>query len=471
MTSSQQTTKTSFQVHTFGCKVNTYDSGLIQARIQKDLGWRAIAGNSMAGNPVVANSMVANSENPESVGGRPQVHILNTCAVTAEASKEAVRQARRIKSKNPFALVVATGCAAQVDSSLLADSPAIDLVVANSHKMSLPFLIDQFQKGSKSQKLFKSNIFRKSDTEPGGGIELGHTRSFLKIQDGCNSFCSFCIIPYARGTSRSLSILDLVDRIRSLEALGTQEVVLTGVHIGDYRDPVTGLGLEDLLEQILRRTNLPRIRLTSLEPIEVSERLLDLFQNARVMPHFHMSIQAANDQVLRLMKRQYGQKEVLRALERISLRVPGAFVGMDVIAGFPSETEEQFQDTYQALRSSPWSKLHVFPYSERSGTKALLLEAVPREVRHRRAKILRELSQQRLSSVLFRQPGTIKRGLELKNSAEAYQEALSEDYFSLRVLPSSDFELSATPLDPGAIREFRVVAVHEGQESLYVEPL
>ena len=398
----------SYQVHTFGCKVNTYDSGLIQ-------------------------------KNLDSSGLKLQdgvkIHVLNTCAVTAEATKEAVRTIRRIKSKEPFATVVVTGCAAQVDTGSFSELPGADLVVANSHKGLLPSLLDQYFKGTLKEKVFKSNIFRKEDLEMGGGVEKSHTRSFLKIQDGCNSFCSYCIIPYARGKSRSIPILELVERIHKLQSEGVQEVVLTGVHIGDYEDTSSGkkLVLEDLVETLLARTMMPRFRLSSLEPVEITDRLLDLYQNKRMCAHFHMSIQSAETETLKQMKRQYTQEDVKIALKKIEARVPNAFVGMDVIVGFPTETEEQFEETYKTLAELPWTKIHVFPYSERPGTKAaVLMEQIPRHVRANRAQKLRELSLHRYQAEALKQKDLPKMALILKKQAKGGARGLSRDYWPLK---------------------------------------
>ena len=281
-----------YKVHTFGCKVNSYDSGLIQ--------------NGLAGDGFAASE-------------QPDIHILNTCAVTAEASKEAVRQIRRLKSKNPFAKVVVTGCAAQVDTGMFENLPGADLVVANSHKSRMAEIIRGHYNGRLKQKVFKSNIFRKEELEAGGGIESSHTRSFLKIQDGCNSFCTYCVIPFGRGKSRSIKIADLVQRIRELEMAGHREVVLTGVHIGDYRDGEKAI--EDLVESVLAKTKISRIRLTSLEPPEVTDRLLELYADERMCAHFHMSIQSATSKVLRDMKRQYDASAVEKSLLEIEKRV------------------------------------------------------------------------------------------------------------------------------------------------------
>lgn len=407
-----------YQVHTFGCKVNTYDAGLIQ----KNLNAHGFA-------PMISGQTDA------------RIHVLNTCAVTAEATKEAVRYIRRLKVKDPFCTVVVTGCAAQVDTGSFSSLPGADLVVANSHKGSLPDLLAKHFRGELTEKVFKSNIFKKEDLEAGGGIEKHHTRTFLKIQDGCNSFCTYCIIPYARGKSRSIPVVELVQRINDLYAEGAREVVLTGVHIGDYEDRVgeKTYVIEDLVESILTRTKVPRFRLASLEPVEVSERLLDLYQDPRLCPHFHMSIQSANTEVLFHMKRKYSQEDVRRSLLAIAERVPGSFVGMDVIVGFPTETEAQFQDTLDTLASLPWTKLHVFPYSERQGTRAAALDvSVYPHVRAERAARLRELSLQRYEAEAQKQVGTVKKALILKNAAKGGQ-GLSHDYWPVDIAGADSF--------------------------------
>ncbi|MGZ3745015.1 MAG: MiaB/RimO family radical SAM methylthiotransferase, partial [Pseudobdellovibrionaceae bacterium] len=345
------------------------------------------------------------------------------------------------KVRDPFCTVVVTGCAAQVDTGSFQNLPGADLVVANSHKGQLPELLNKYFKGDLTEKVFKSNIFKKEDLEMGGGVEKSHTRTFLKIQDGCNSFCTYCIIPYARGTSRSIPVAELVSRVNELYSEGIRECVLTGVHIGDYEDSQSGkkLVLEDLLEALLLKTKMPRFRLSSLEPVELSERLLDLYQEEKMCPHFHMSIQSANTDVLSQMKRKYTQAEVAHSLNQIHKRVKNAFVGMDVIVGFPTETQEQFEDTYLTLAELPWTKIHVFPYSERPGTRAATYEAsVSVQERQRRASRLRELSIQRFETLGKEQVGTRKKVLVLKNIAKGGH-SLSRDYWNVEILGANEF--------------------------------
>ncbi len=405
-----------FIVHTFGCKVNTYDTGLIQKNLK-------------------SNGFKVN----QNQNRKTPIHVLNTCAVTGEATQQAVRLIRKIKSREPFATVVVTGCAAQVDTGSFENLAGADLIVANSHKGLLPQIIDQYFKKEIKQKVFKSNIFKKDDLEAGGGEKLSHTRSYLKIQDGCNSFCSFCIIPYARGKSRSVSITQLVVKINELETNGIKEVVLTGVHIGDYEDVIGDKAktIEDLVEAILLRTKMPRLRLSSLEPIELSERLLDLYANDRLCSHFHMSIQSADTSVLYEMKRKYTETDVRNSLEQINLKVKNAFVGMDVIAGFPTETDEQFENTYKVLAETPWTCLHVFPYSERQGTRAAVLPQILMMKRKERAQRLRELSLHRLQSEALKQVGSLKKVLVLNKHHEAKQ-GISRDFWNINLNLTSD---------------------------------
>lgn len=406
-----------FDVKTFGCKVNTYDSGLLQKRLHQ------------AG-------FVSDPE-------KPSIHILNSCAVTGEATKEALRQARRIKSKDPLATVVLTGCAAQVDGSMIDSAPGIDLIVANSHKNDLEDLLKKHFRGELSQKVFRSNIFRNEKLGEGGGEELSHTRSYLKIQDGCNSFCSFCVIPFARGKSRSLTVPMILNRLHELEAQGINEVVLTGVHIGDYLDEDTYGGpfqLDDLVEQVLLNTKVPRVRLTSLEPIELTDKLMSLFRNPKMCPHFHMSLQSLSTPVLQGMRRNYSADQVREALEWIARDYPEAFVGLDVITGFPGETDELFQETYENLKSWPWTRIHVFPYSERSGTRAEKMEgSVDWSVRKERAKFLRELSQERYDFKASQQVGTEKEVMVIKPQPGNVQ-CLSHDYWDVFVEDDQLFE-------------------------------
>lgn len=464
-----------FVMHTWGCKVNTYDTGLLQSRLAAAASASAEVSVSVQ-SPVSANRTEtaaqtdADAATVADAARLPRVHVLNTCAVTEEASREAAREVRRIRSREPLSKIVVTGCGAQVDGGIFDSLPGVDLVVANSHKGEIESLIDRLFKGTLESRVFRSNIFRKDDLEEGGGLEADHTRAFLKIQDGCNSFCTYCVIPFARGKSRSIPIDRLVKRVNELAAGGAKEVVLTGVHIGDYEDGENRF--EDLVEAVLERATIRRVRLSSLEPVELTPRLLDLFAHPKMCRHFHMSIQSACTSTLERMRRKYGAEDVEWALNEVARRYPDAFVGMDVIVGFPGETEEEFQDTYSRLMALPWSRIHVFPYSERPGTKALKLEgSVPTAIRARRAAQLRTASSERFRQRAESVIGTLKQGLVLNtsNDAGSYVPALTADYWPVRLALNSDKVAGLNRGDEVVIELTRFVVPTNGRMDGWME--
>lgn len=423
-----------YSVKTFGCKVNTYDSALIQKHFNQE-GW-----NEKSVQNFNTSLYATNTKNNNFI------HIVNTCAVTNEAVREAARWIRQYRKKNPNTHIVVTGCAAQVETEFFSTLKEVDLIVANSHKSELTQIIQQFLPPSNSYKnktnvvmssmsshpsylppkannsenkpiVFKSSIFKKTNLEIGGGVESHHSRLFLKIQDGCNSFCTFCVIPFARGKSRSIPPETLIRSIQNHYECGVREVVLTGVHIGDYHslNSNQSINLASLLKILLKRTKMPRFRLSSLEPIELTDELLDLYTDDRVCPHFHLSIQSFNSNILEKMKRKYTASEVKKCLWKINKKLPTAFIGMDIIAGFPEETVEQFNDTYSRLKDTPWTALHVFPYSTRRYTYAArMYTAWPRSIAMKRAALLRHMGEDRLHTKQQQQIGTIQAVLPLK---------------------------------------------------------
>jgi MiaB/RimO family radical SAM methylthiotransferase len=300
----------------------------------------------------------------------------------------------------------------------------VELVLAaiDSQEMSVPAAIDSQNHGgaivlggvqSYGQMTSRHPMDRewpspeKSFFTPPAGHEgeASRTRAFLKIQEGCNSFCTYCVIPYGRGPNRSLRIPEVVEQVRALVAQGVREVVVTGTNIGDYgTDWAEGLQHVELFRSILAETKLERLRVSSLDPTEVTPELRALMTSEpRLVPHYHVSLQSPHSRVLRAMKRKYAAEQVeacLTAISEIPAPAGGVFVGMDVITGFPSETQEEFDGGVEALRRLPWSRLHVFPYSEREGTPATRLKpVVPKDERVRRAKVLRELSFERLKNL------------------------------------------------------------------------
>ena len=395
-----------YLVRSLGCKANIADGQSIEKELQQR-GWAPAADEAQA-----------------------SLCIVNSCTVTDEADRQSRRLASRLASKNPDACVVITGCSAEVDPERLAGTKGVRYIIGNSDKPRLvELLLSELESnvsagtapGEKAsilgqvrgydEMLSRHPMDREWPTAEaqfprGVVLDEGNTlrtRSFLKIQDGCNSFCTYCVIPYGRGPSRSQSPEQVVEQVRGLIERGVREVVLTGTNIGDYgadwgEELPNGVKLARLARMILAETKLERLRTGSLDPTEITPELVDLVAESqgRLCPHFHVSLQSPHTRVLRAMKRRYTHVEVEHCLERIRSAAPSAYVGMDVITGFPGETADEFARTCEQLESLPWSRLHVFPYSERAGTPATRLPgAIPPAERRRRARVLLELSRKR----------------------------------------------------------------------------
>ena len=392
-----------YVIHTLGCKANAYDGQLIEKALGEE-GW-----------------------SPADEGLAPDLVVVNSCTVTSEADRQSRKTAKRLSRLYPGAKVVMTGCGAEVDPERHAETQGVDLVVGNQDKPRLVEMVLKELKSSGSEQetsvLGKVSPYDKKRarhpearawpspeeaffTPP---VDPKRTRVFLKVQEGCDAFCTYCIIPYARGPARHLRPIELVRQVREVCAQGAQEVVLTGTALGDYGDEShDAFRFEDLVSLLLRETPVARLRTSSLDPQELSPRLREMLATeARLCPHVHVSLQSPHDLILKRMKRRYGAEEVvttLRELGEISERlererglVGGLFVGMDVICGFPGESEEIHQWNLERLRALPWHRLHVFPYSEREGTAATRLDRpVPPTERKRRVRELVALSRQRL---------------------------------------------------------------------------
>jgi len=381
-----------YSISTMGCKANLTDSQALEARLQR----------------------MGGSSAPE--GAAPDLYLLNTCTVTDQADKEA----RALLRKTPSSFTIATGCLAEVDPEQLqataGEKPLT--VLRNSAKDGLETVVGDWLEGELRRQRevvggdrvgWHKRILENRNPEE--AVAASHrTRAFYKVQDGCNAFCTYCVIPLARGRSRSLPAAQVVAEVQKIEGAGTLEVVLTAIHAADYDD--NGLDFTGLVEKVLKETTVPRIRLTSLDPAEIPDRLLDLMaKNARLCPHFHVSLQSANSRVLAAMKRGYGAAEIEERLLAIKSRLPHAYVGMDIIAGFPGETDEEFEDGLKLLARLPWTKAHVFPFSVRRNTAAARLVesglAVSPAVIRERAARLRALSEEKMRASLEAKVGSV----------------------------------------------------------------
>lgn len=332
--------------------------------------------------------------------------IVHTCAVTAEAERQARQAVRRARREYPRARIVVTGCAAQIDPERWAAMPEVDHVLGNGDKL-LPETWQRLARGGERLLVSDPNRLRTLAPHLLEGFD-GRTRAFVQIQQGCDHRCTFCIIPLGRGRSRSLPAPETVAQVRTLVDAGYREVVLTGVDLTSWGRDLEGtptLGV--LVRQILREVpELPRLRLSSVDPAEVDDALRTAFaEEARLMPHLHLSVQAGDDLVLKRMRRRHSRADVLRLVAELRRLRPDMAFGADLIAGFPTESEEMFARTLALVEEADLVYLHVFPYSPRAGTPAARMPQLPVVVRRERAARLRELGRCRLEAFLAAQVG------------------------------------------------------------------
>ncbi len=323
------------------------------------------------------------------------IYIVNTCTVTAEADRSSRQAIRRLKRKNPKAILVATGCYAQVNPQALLSMEDVDLIVGNSHKHVIWEIVEEFLQG-KGEKVFLENLFRQSRLESFDLITyFEKARPFIKVQEGCNRFCSFCVIPYARGKVRSVPLEKVVREAELLSQRGFEEIVITGTQLTQYGWDL-GISLHELLKALIKIKDLKLIRLSSLYPTEMGD-LLDLITSEeKIAPHFHLSLQSGSNRLLELMKREYKVEDYIRLVEAIASKRPIASIGTDIIVGFPSEREEDFMQTYKVLEELPIAYMHIFPYSDRPYTKASQMkDKIPPHVKEERVKLLKDLDSRK----------------------------------------------------------------------------
>jgi threonylcarbamoyladenosine tRNA methylthiotransferase MtaB len=365
---------TTFSVATLGCKVNQFESeALTDSLLRK--GYQLV---------------------PFGEGG--DLSIINTCTVTHRADFQSRQAVRRAHRANPEAVIIATGCYAQVDPQAFLKMEEVRYLIGNAEKSKIPDLLPLIEKNDLS-KVQVTDI-----REEKGFVEIPihtfhhHTRAFLKIQDGCDAFCSYCIVPRARGRSRSLPPERVLKILKELKRKGFQEVVLTGIHLGAYGlDFVPSFPFVKLLDQLEKEETPQRIRLSSMEPADFSEDLLSfLTRSTKICPHLHIALQNGEDEILQKMNREYRRSFLTDLLKELQQNIPMVSIGADVIVGFPGETDEQFNHTHEWIDSLPLSYLHVFPFSRRKGTPAYHFPGRVEERKIRqRAEAMRELGMKK----------------------------------------------------------------------------
>ena len=406
----------SADVITFGCRLNAYESAHIE----------------------------------QLTAGRDDLVVVNTCAVTAEAERQARQAIRKLRRDRPEAKIVVTGCAAQIDPGRFAAMPEVDRVVGNGAKLDP-------RSWSGDDPVFMPAF--SADPETAGhltGAGTDRARAFLQVQNGCDHSCTFCIIPKGRGPSRSVPIGAIADRLASLVGDGVREVVLTGVDLTSYGHDLPGT---PTLGQMIRRVlvqvpDLPRLRLSSLDPQEIDPDLWRLIaEDPRLMPHLHLSVQAGDDLVLKRMKRRHNRAGALAACRKAKQLRPEIALGADLIAGFPTETEEMFARTLDFVAEADLTFLHVFPYSERPGTPAARMPSVPKPVRRDRAARLRAAGDEAL-----RRRVATRLGRDASILVEDAETGRTEDYLSVS-LPRPASVGTVIPARLAAAGPYRLMAI------------
>ena len=391
-------------VHTLGCKVNFTETSMIAKQFQEN-------GLSLV-----------------SIDNFADIYVINTCSVTENANVKCDRLVRKIKRINPDAFIAVTGCYAQLKSDELSKNKAIDLIVGSDDKLRIPEIINNtINSPVITSKIGSVGTFNLSYSTG------DRVRSFVKVQDGCDYSCTFCTIPLARGKSRSSSISEVVDLVNSLEGRGYKEIVLSGINLGDFGSG-TDQNCYKLLKELESSTSIPRIRISSIEPNLLTDDMINLISGSdRFMPHLHIPLQSGSDRILKLMSRKYNSRFYSNKIRKIKSKIPNIAIGVDVIVGFPSETDSDFDKTYKLLSDLEVAYLHVFTYSERENTIGLNLPSkVPQEIRNKRSKKLRALSDYLKSQFIINNM-SVNHTILIEGIDEKELHGYTENYIKVRV--------------------------------------
>lgn len=371
--------------HTLGCKVNFYDTEAIWQLFKKE-GYQQVDLDDLA-----------------------DVYLINTCTVTNTGDKKSRQMIRRAIRRNPDAIIAVTGCYAQTAPNEILDIPGVDIVIGTQDRDKLIPLVKQFQRERQPinavRNIMKTRVFEELDVPE----FTGRTRAFLKIQEGCNNFCTFCIIPWTRGLSRSREPESVLKQARQLVAAGYKEIVLTGIHTGGYGEDLEDYSLADLLWDLDKIEGLERIRISSIEASQITDDVLEVMQHSKKLcRHFHVPLQAGDDDVLKRMRRKYTVQEYADKITKIHEIMPDVAITTDVIVGFPGETIEMYERGLRFIEQMNFSEMHVFPYSKRTGTPAARMEdQVDEEEKNRRVQEMIDLSERMQLSYAEKFVGTV----------------------------------------------------------------
>ncbi len=365
-----------FSIHTMGCKSNQFESAIIEENLISN-GFKKVKN-------------IADAD----------IYILNSCSVTHKSDNEALYLLRAAKHKNPNIINILTGCFAQIEKSELLKFDFIDFVIGNDEKLHIVNYLNA------EDKLHAKDIMELAEFNKVELLDTSKTRASLKIQDGCDNRCTYCIIWKARGKSRSADSEFIIEQINNFSKNGFKEVMLTGIHIGQWGKEF-GLNLLDLLKDIETKTSIERYRLGSLNPTEITTEMLEFLKNSKKFcPHFHLSLQSANDKTLRSMNRFYKTEDYLKQINQINTTFELPFLGSDIITGFAGETDEDFENTRKNLETSGLTQIHTFPYSKRKGTIGENLpDQVPDTVKNSRATVVKAISKSKFEEFINRNIG------------------------------------------------------------------
>ena len=400
--------------YTLGCKVNQYETNVMIEKFSKR-GYEIVPFNTIA-----------------------DIYVINTCTVTNMSDRKSRQMIQRAKRLNPKSIMVVVGCLAQVGKEKLEQIPEIDLILGNEDKKDIIQYVENFD--SNSSKCFVSDIMKydKYNVEELSTI-YEKTRATIKIQDGCNNYCSYCIIPYARGKIRSKPFQDVMAEVNNIVKNGYKEIVLTGIHVCSYGKDLCNISLIDVLEKLNQVEGLERIRLSSLEPNIISEEFLQrLSKLEKVCPHFHLSLQSCCDKILKSMNRKYLTSDIERIVNSIRNTYENSNITCDIIVGFPGETEDDFECTYSILKKLRLNKLHVFQYSKREGTVAAkMLNQVEPDIKHERSQRLIKLSDSVEKEILSKYVG--KRMFVLTEELNGeYTKGFTDNYLHTKIVGKID---------------------------------
>jgi len=393
-------------IYTLGCKVNQYESASLMEIFHRQ-------GHEIVDIPYA------------------DLFIVNTCTVTHKAAYECRSLIRKFIKTSPDAICVVAGCYPQVTREELLKIKGIDYLIGHSEKAIFPEILPYFKKQSKTKVMIGDPSSHYTLTSFPPPRHLQRTRAYLKIQDGCNSFCSYCIIPYARGHSRSLPLDLVLKRLDCIAKSDFKEVVLTGIHLGAYgKDLKSPVNFPYLLNVIKEKDFPFRIRLGSLNPLEITTNLIELFTNWKnLCPHLHISLQSGSNKILKKMNRPYSVDLFKKLVTELTNKIQGLAIGVDIIAGFPGESEKDFKETYRLLEGLPVAYFHIFPFSERKGTKATQMkDKIPREEIKRRTHLLRKLDAIKRRAFRYHNLDSIVRVLVEKRHTNGYLKGYSENY-------------------------------------------